>query len=331
MNSTPRRGASVVFGLALFLSLLLHTLVLVGPVWGLGGLPDDPAPTVLEATLIAPPKPRLQPGFKPAPKPSAPLPTPQAGGSVPTVPAVDDGAAKPSEPPPVESPPPVPAVVAEAPEEAPPLPKKGRIRFSLVRGLGGFVVGQSIHEWQHDGRRYALTATSETTGLAALFKPAKVVQASEGGFRNGELRPSSFRFDRGGGDVETANFDWVAGQVALGNGQVVPIGGGAEDGLSMIYQLMQAAQKGQEFVMPVATGRKVERYGFEWLGEEVLDLKAGQFHAWHVRVRSVGGSLDTIEVWLGREVLGLPVKIRQTDRKGEVFDLLAEEINFEGK
>jgi hypothetical protein len=326
MNMAKPRGTSIALGLALLLSLLLHAAVLVGPVWGLGGLPDDPAPAMLEATLIAPPTPRprpvLRPKLVPAPVPlaaNADAGTPAPSGAVPSAPVADPAPAEPS------------LVVAEMPEEAPPLPRQGRIRFTLIRGLGGFVVGQSIHEWQHDGRRYSLTATSETTGLAALFKPAKVVQASEGGFRNGELKPDNFRFDRGGGDVETAQFDWAGGQVALNNEKSFAIAGGAEDGLSMFYQLMQAAQKGEAFIMPVATGRKVERYAFEWLGEDVLSLRVGTIHAWHVRVKSAGGGADTIEVWLGREVLGLPVKIRQTDRKGDVFDLVAEEINYEGK
>lgn len=324
MSMAKPRGTSVALGLALLFSLLLHAAVLVGPVWGLGGLPDEPPPAVLEATLIAPPVPRLRPVLKPKPV-AAPAPLASAAGT--SVPP-PSGSAPPAEPSAAE---PAPVAVTEMPEEAPPLPRRGRIRFTLIRGLGGFVVGQSIHEWQHDGRRYSLTATSETTGLAALFKPAKVVQASEGGFRNGEMKPDNFRFDRGDGDVETAQFDWAGNQVSLNNGKSFAIAGGAEDGLSMFYQLMQAAQKGEEFIMPVATGRKVERYVFEWLGEDVLSLRVGTIHAWHVRVKSAGGGADTIEVWLGREVLGLPVKIRQTDRKGDVFDLIAEEINYEGK
>jgi hypothetical protein len=211
------------------------------------------------------------------------------------------------------------------------LPRSGHIRFLITRGEGGFIIGRSIHEWHHDGKRYSLIATAETTGLVALFKPAKAVQSSEGGFFKGELKPENFRFDRGDNDVATASFDWKAQQVTLGDGQLVSISEGAEDMVSMLYQLMQAAQRGEGFVMAVATGRKVERYAFEWLGEEELTLKPGHFHAWHVRVRAESGGKDTTEVWLGREVAGLPIKIRNTDRKGDVFDQVAEEIVYEGQ
>ena len=83
--------------------------------------------------------------------------------------------------------------------------------------------------------------------------------------------------------------------------------------------------------MAVANGRKVERYAFEWLGEDELALKPGHFHTWHVRVRAADGGKDTTEVWLGKEVVGLPIKIRFTDRKGDVSEQVAEEIDYEGK
>lgn len=261
----------------------------------------------------------------------APDPVPvEAGKPAPeTVAAADTADAPPA--PEVPAEPPASTPVAAAPEIAPPLPRSGRIRYSIMRGDGGFVVGQSVHEWHHDGKHYTLSAVSETTGIAAIFKPAKVTQTSEGGFLKGELKPDNFRFDRGDNDIATASFDWQAQQITLGDGQVVPITDGAEDFLSMFYQLMQAAQRGEGFIMAVAKGSNVERYAFEWLGEEELTLKPGHFHAWHVRVRAASGGKDTTEVWLAREMAGLPVKIRFTDRKGAVFDQVAEEIEYEGK
>ena len=223
------------------------------------------------------------------------------------------------------------APVADDVEVIPPLPRTGRIRFSIVRGDGGFVVGRTMHEWHHDRKHYVMTATSETTGIASIFKPAKVVQTSEGGFHKGELKPETFRFDRGADDIATVRFDWQTQQATLDDGQVVAISEGAEDFLSMFYQLMQATQKGEGFVMAVATGRKVERYAFEWLADEELTLKTGRVNTWHVRVTAVSGGRDTTEVWLGKEVAGLPVKIRNTDRKGVVFDQIAEELDYEGK
>jgi Protein of unknown function (DUF3108) len=352
------------FLVALLLSVLLHLMVLAAPGWRIGsGLPDMEASPVT-ARLLPPAVKKLPRKVvhraAPAPQPSvvpvlpavppvekeqepeklaeavpteAPVELPtEVPAEVPTTAPVEPPADKPVEKP-VEPAPEINPVVpaADVPDVAPLLPRSGRIRFSILRGDGGFVVGQSIHEWRHDGKRYSISAVSETTGIAAIFKPAKVSQTSEGSFLKGELKPDSFRFDRGGNDIVTANFDWQAQKISLGDGQVIAITDGAEDFLSMFYQLMQAAQRGEGFVMAVATGRKVERYAFEWLGEEELVLKPGRYKTWHVRVRAADGGKDTTEVWLGQEVAGLPVKIRNTNRKGEVFDQVAVEIGYEGK
>lgn len=329
LNMSPRRRTA--FLLALAASLALHFLVLAGPGWHLGG--EDGNAVMLEAHLekAAPPPVAKQvskrkPVFRPAPE-TAPQPASQPD-------AVAAASAAQIDAPPAPPAPPAPVVVAEeAPEVAPPLPRRGRIRFQVFAGK--FLAGQSVHQWRHDGKRYKLSAVTETVGLAALFNSVKVSQVSEGSFRQGEMKPDSYRGDKGDGEVQSASFDWSAGQVTLGNGQSAPLTEGAEDVLSMLYQLMQAAQRGEGFAMPVATGRKVERYAFEWLGEDALDIKAGSFHAWHVRVVAVSdqgkSAVDTMDIWLGREVDGLPIRIRQTDRKGGVTDLVAEDIDYEGK
>ena len=245
-------------------------------------------------------------------------------------PPVDDAVKVPLpviEPPPTE-PEGLPAAV---PDVAFALPHHGRIRFSVAKGEDGFVLGKTTHEWQHDSHTYSMTGTTETTGIAALFRPVKIVQTSAGGFAKGELMPHEFRDDRGDGTVNTASFDWDNLQVTLNGHQQVSIAGGAQDLLSMFYQLTQAAMRGEGFEMAIATGRKVERYAFEWLDEEDVAVRAGEYHAWHVRVHAVSGGKDITEVWLGQEVAGLPVRIRQVDRKGGIVDLQAEEIDYEGK
>lgn len=324
MKPVARRG----FLLALAASLVLHLSVIAGPGWHVALLDDllhSPVP-VIAARLQPPPPPPPSRASRPLPRPWMPA----RGTAIPVAPTPTVQSV------PVEellSTAPLAEVTSSVtslvPDILPPLPRRGRLRFSLVKGEGGFVVGQAVHEWHHDGKDYTIRATTETTGLAALFRPAKVIQTSTGSIFQGELRPRRFEMDRGGGDVASADFDWSAMKATLGNGQVAAFSDGAEDMLSMFYQLMQAAQRGEGFVMAVATGRKLERYAFEWMGEETLTLKAGRFTAWHVRVRSASGGGDTTEVWLGKEAAGLPVKIRHVDRKGELFDQFAEEMDYE--
>jgi hypothetical protein len=53
----------------------------------------------------------------------------------------------------------------------------------------------------------SLQSVTETTGLAALFKPARVLQLSRGEVTAEGLRPVEFRHERVGG-LDTAAFDW---------------------------------------------------------------------------------------------------------------------------
>jgi hypothetical protein len=76
--------------------------------------------------------------------------------------------------------------------------------------------------------------------------------------------------------------------------------------------------------MPIATGRKLENYRFEVLGEEAVALPSGERRAMRLRTRSGN---DTIELWIAADMRGLPLKIRFTDRKGEIFDQLAQDID----
>lgn len=325
---------------ALAISLLLHVLLIMSPAWQLPNLDalltNDATP--IEAHLVrhvvSHPAPRRIAHRVPAPLPP---PASDADTAIPQSNSVDAApAADTVNPPPPptneQQPAPEPEMLPAAiPDVAFALPHRGRIRFSVSQGQDGFVLGKTTHEWHHDNHTYSMTGTTETTGLAALFRPIKIVQSSEGGFAKGELMPREFRDDRGDGTVNTASFDWDTLQVTLNGQQQVSIAGGAEDLLSMFYQLTQAATRGEGFEMAIATGRKVERYAFEWLDEEDISVRAGKFRTWHVRVHAVSGAKDITEVWLGQEVAGLPVRIRQTDRKGGVVDLQAEEIDYEGK
>lgn len=318
---------------ALLLSLFLHLLLIAGPAWRLPDLDTllGRQMVFLDAHLAPPDPPRLV-GQGAVPHPAR-LPDAAAAGQARTVPApvsTEPAIAVPALP---EAPPPQISenLLSAIPDIAQALPRWGHIRFSVVRGEGGFEIGQALHEWKHDGHRYELTATTETTGIAALLRPAKTVQRSEGRLVHDDLVPAEFRNDRGNGDVQTAQFDWEHARVTLNGSEVVSVSGGAEDLLSMFYQLPQAAQRGTGFQMPVATGRKVERYAFEWLEEEDVNIPSGSFRCWHVRVRAVSGGADTTEVWLAQSLAGLPVKIRHTDRKGGLFDQIAMDIDFEGR
>jgi hypothetical protein len=195
-------------------------------------------------------------------------------------------------------------------------------------GESGFVIGRSLHELRHDNRTYTLRSTTETTGLAGLFKPIKLVHISEGDIDSGGLRPREFRIERNDVADERAGFDWSAGLVRLPTrGREFPLEVGTQDMLSMFCQLALLPIKGATVVMPVVTGKKVERYEFAVLGEEGVATGLGEMAAIHLRTQAVTG-VEATEIWLGLSVSRLPVRIKHTDRKGDVFDQVADLIEL---
>jgi hypothetical protein len=321
--------------IALAASMALHVAALLGPGWNLPGTNEPEPPATIDAVLARPaPRPEAAPAPKPAPKPAASAPTerprPQPALAAAAPDAVPVSAPAPANAPPVsgaagdktvaEPAAPLPVRIA--------LPARGRVRYIITRGEGGFVVGQSVHTWEQDGFGYKLLNVTETTGLAAIFKPARVVMSSRGEVTAEGLKPLEFRHERVGG-LDTATFDWPRRVVAYA-GREDPVAAGAQDMLSMYYQAVLLAPRNGAVDMPIATGRKLESFRIEVLGEEVVALPGGERRAMHLKTRSGN---DSIELWLavGRdaEARGLPLKIRFTDRKGEIFDQLADDTDIQ--
>jgi hypothetical protein len=338
-SHSPSSARRALLLLALALSLGLHLAMLLGPAWQIPGLSTSDEPP-LNATL-APPKLTL-PAQPPAPppkparhRPPKPAPAEPAATVNDTLAAIaptngnesadTTAAPEPAAPAP---PPPTPAV-PPAPTFSPPpittdaaLPEKGQLRFIITRGDGGLIVGSNTYTWEHDDRHYLARSVSQTIGLAALFKRAKAVQESRGELTAAGLRPLSFRNDRNG-KVDSAEFDWQAGKLRY-DGHEDALPPGTQDMLSMYYQVgvFVAMQGDAPLEMPIATGRKLTVYRFERLEDTHIFYRDGKYPAVHLRTRDSG---DTIELWIARDVSILPVRIRLVDRKGGIYDQLAEE------
>lgn len=345
------------FALALIASAFLHIAALTSPAWELPTLnPEEPA-SRLDAVLMpaVPNTPSVAirphvaalPAATSAPKPHHANPHPRV---LAVPPAADATEANPlseiaavavppaptsEEPAPVEPPAsePAPTSPTASPPATPPsaipfsLPEKGRMRFIVTRGENGLIIGQSINTWTHDGIHYTFTNITETTGLAALFRPARIVQESQGEITAAGLRPLSFSNERKN-KKDTANFDWVEHLITYAD-RTEPVADGTQDMLSMYYQLaLQVAtdQPMKAIDLFIATGRKLERYHFELIGEETLAYQGREHVTQHLRTKN---GEDTIDLWIAKTVHGLPLKIRFTDHKGGIFDQIADDANTE--
>lgn len=324
------------FLLALMASLALHLGVLTSPSWRLPLFDEQlhhDQPVTIEARLATPPR-----VVVPAPaRPKLPRrrPVRDVAPALPiTAPAVPElPAATPAEPVPepvIDS---SPAPEADIPPAAPPpveiaLPRRVRIRYQVSMGEGGFIIGEAIQELRHDGRTYEMRSTAATTGLAGLFKPVRVVNVSQGDVVAGGLRPREFRIERDKGSTESARFEWQLPRVLLSNGRDFPLESGAQDMLSMFGQLPLMLGETNVFSLPVVTGKKVERYEFAVLGQEAVMTPRGERATVHLR-SSQENSKESTEVWLGLEDALLPIKIRYVDRRGDVYEQIADRIEFD--
>lgn len=317
----------VVLLVALAGSLLIHGAALFGTEVELFG--EEPETPVLQAELQPPPAAPVSIAPAKPPVTAKPRPKPRAV-------AAPAAAATPEAPPPAaEMPEPlseVPEPIVEAlSEPAPPepvkpaLPASGTIRFAVIKASLGLQVGRAEHRWEFaDDGSYRLTATTETSGLAAWLRPARVVLESSGRLVAGGLQPERFRSVRDGRETEEgADFDWAAGELRmLRDGRVHRLAPGAQDILSLNYQLAYLGRLAEGATLGVATARKYQRYALDALGEEEIEVPAGRFRTLHLR--AITDSMT--EIWIALEHGHLPVKIRFTDKKGDSFEQVATEL-----
>ena len=331
--------------LALSTSLTLHLAVLTLPGWDLP-FDDEPETLTLDATIAMPtldtaklasPKPpaparkRVPPRHVPPPTPAAPqvsMPVESIPASEETAPQADT--AQPEGAPVAAAVPETPGVPAGAVPPAPTFasqwPRTGRIVYQVTRGEQGLIVGQSEQSWSHDGTTYKLSAVTETTGLAALFRPARVVQESRGTFDAAGLRPLEFDTQRDDKPQGSARFDVAQGRIFFGQGQSAAFVPAAQDLLSLFYQLGAIAFDVPQFTLTVTTGRKLATFVVEIGPQQELETPLGARQTRHLKITG-NAREDATEIWLD---VGshLPLKIRHRDRKGEIFDQVATLIEL---
>lgn len=204
-------------------------------------------------------------------------------------------------------------------------PAAGTMRYRITRGIQGFEIGRAEHHWQFsaDGH-YQLLGINETSGLVGLFKPIHLEVESTGLLLAGGLQPARFRTrKRGVESNENADFDWENSQVHLArDGSVQAISPGTQDILSLAYQLAYLPHLEAGSTVGVVTGKKYDRFTLDSLGEESIDIPAGHFRTLHIRAVADGMT----EIWIALDLYSLPVKIRVTEKKGDVYEQVASEI-----
>ena len=218
------------------------------------------------------------------------------------------------------------------PEPPTRLPASGAIYYRVDRGDSNFMIGRSYNHWDINAGRYRLTSWAETNGLIAFFKPVRVDMESRGKMVSTGLQPEHFFIRRNGeASEEQAIFDWQQMTVRYGavedsaDSAVEALDPGAQDLLSLNFQLGYLSLPELGGSLPVATGKKYERYQLEVVGDEEIEVPAGRLKTLHVRAPGDNAT----EFWLAYDYLLLPVKIRHVDRRGGSFVQVATQIELD--
>lgn len=302
--------------LAIAVSLLGHSLLLwqwpkIAPV-------DNTELLPLQAKLEALPKPArepVQPKAKPA-TPAQPASKPVAATSQAAASDISASAAAAAS-----------AVAATATPEAfaanvsrPALPRHAQLTFAVQYSSGDFKVGEVKHMLEIKDGQYDLRAETQTTGIASIFKSFNLRQSSAG-FLTGEgLRPERYEENRNdGGSKQTikADFDWNINQIHFSGGTSKLLLQGAQDILSLPYQLSQLPLNLETFPIALSNGKSIHQY-FIAVGEETtISTAMGDLRT--IPLRKVQSpNEDGLIIWLALEYRLLPVKMLYLDKSGAV-------------
>ncbi len=236
-----------------------------------------------------------------APSPALPLALAVAPASAPAMAAVALAAAPSA----------VPASTATTPSFD--WPPSTQLNFNLLGNYRGPVQGSARVEWLRDGSRYQVRMESSA---GPLFRRTGV---SEGELGDAGLVPRRFAGEQRVlfGKPRQWQIRFGPERVTLTDGREVPAMAGAQDEASQYVQLtwlftMQPGRLrvGQSVEIPLAIGRKLERWTYDIVEEERLRLPFGEVPSFHIKPRreATGGDLSA-EIWIAPMLQYLPVRI----------------------
>lgn len=181
------------------------------------------------------------------------------------------------------------------------------------------------------GERYRIKSLIQAKGLAALFMP-DLLQTSDGYLYGAGLQPVHYLYQFGDKKNKTfsADFDWESKKINLHgeqNDQRLDLSEGTQDLLSFMYQFMFVPPL-QNMQLNITNGKKLGVYIYSFEGEETITTKMGDIKTVHL-LRMVAEGEKKTELWLALDYQYVPVKIRETEKEGKVYELLANSLETE--
>ena len=308
--------------LVLVLSTLLHALILWQPYIKLAPHEEKLPPLIAKLeplpNIKPPPAPRKRSKPKAATAPAQPSNTlaPVPASAVPASVTIAASAPEITE---------VITPVTEAPQPLPIskqtlFPLHAQLVFSVRKGADGLHLGEVQHNLDIIDRRYTVQASTQTTGLARWFKSYNLNQNSHGTVTDKGLRPDIFseeKTDSGNAETLSATFVWDRNLLYFSQGGEAPLVEGAQDTLSILYQLGLLDLSSGDLTVTISNGKKLEIYPLEIVTNEMLITPMGNLHTVHLRkIRQPNKA--GLEIWLAKEYRLLPVQVQYIEPDGSI-------------
>jgi hypothetical protein len=234
-----------------------------------------------------------------------------------------------------------PSAPPSAPSSAPSFewPPSTRLSYTLVGDYRGPVQGKARVEWLRSGNRYQVHLDVR---VGADFAPLMSRRmSSDGLLTEAGLKP--LRYDEETRvllrEVRRQTIFFEPERIVLPRGGAQPTVPGVQDTASQFVQLSwmftlqpQLLRAGQTVELPLALTRRVDRWVYDVVGEEVLDLPVGPVKAWHLkpRLQSKTSSDLAVETWFAPSLQYLPVRIRIRQDEASFIDLTLERLPQQG-
>jgi hypothetical protein len=188
-----------------------------------------------------------------------------------------------------------------------------------------------IYQIFPEAEKYRIESLMQAKGLASLFIP-DLLQTSDGYVNRLGLQPQHYLYQIGSkkNKTYTADFDWESKKIKLqseGAQQKLDLAEGSQDLLSFMYQFMYVEPM-QNMQLSITNGKKIALYVYSFEGEEIISTKMGDLKTVHI-ARTADESEKKTELWLSLDYQYVPVKIREREKDGKIYELVIKSLKTE--
>lgn len=211
------------------------------------------------------------------------------------------------------------------------LPPSAKLDYSIRASIKSLILeGSSFINWEKNGDKYKLLSETRTALTGTLL-----TEKSEGSQNRAGLSPEIFFSKRFRKDGLTTQFDQKTHQLIFtGNAAPLPLHGGEQDRLSVIWQLLSVGRAAPEKFIPgarftffVAGTHDAEPWVFEIMQSQRLRTGLGEIDAMQIiRMPEQNANTSRMEIWLAPTLEWLPIRLRISENNGDYIEQSLENL-----